>query len=303
MTKQFSKTEKDLLGLLKSGSDFTFNSNKYKIIKAAKPSPPSGECKTDIYILGEDSSGKKIEIKISIKQHNADFLENKMSLERAIQIFGCNAQKIIANSLHKIEESFKNDYLVLFDSYKTTEAKTLKIGWKFELLNKEGGDKSSYIELNEQQILNIYSGTELDSSKKNSYVDKEIVQDSGVANYVLETEENKLYKIQEIFDKLQKVDQYIKDKKIYFACKAINYRVVPNKWDGNRPLSVYIDWKITNNKLNAEIIMNNPLGKHANEIGENIRSILQTLKIDSANFERLEDMLDEKVRYYKKPTP
>lgn len=36
---------------------------------------------------------------------------------------------------------------------------------------------------------------------------------------------------------------------IYFACKALNYRTFAEKWDGNRPLSVQVNWSAEQNKF------------------------------------------------------
>lgn len=47
------------------------------------------------------------EFKISVKQNNADFLENKISLDRAIEILGSDAQSIIERSIAKNKENLR----------------------------------------------------------------------------------------------------------------------------------------------------------------------------------------------------
>jgi hypothetical protein len=91
------------------------------------------------------------------------------------------------------------------------------------------------------------------------------------------------------------IEDYASKQDIYFACKALNYRARPNKWDGNRPLSVYIDWKLEEGKLKAEFIMDRPLEKKGDEIGLNIQRILKELKIVSTNFNDLKDYLDTSI--------
>jgi len=298
MSKFFSKTESNITQLFKINHSFLYNSKKYTIIKSGKPSPSKGECKTDTYVLAVDRQDTEKEFKISIKQVNADFVENKMSLERAYQIFGKDyAKEIIINSTNLIKEEFINDYLVTFKRFKRTEEKTLKIGWKFELVNKKGGSKSGELKLSKRQLADIYAGTNLDSTKKDSKVNKEVIMNSGVANFIFLADSSEFYTCQEIIDSIIPIDDFIKDQKIYFACKAINYRASKDKWDGNRPLAVYIDWSVNGDKISSQVIFNSPLEIKANEIGKNIQSILEKFNISTNNFTELKDFLVN-TKYY-----
>lgn len=297
MSKTFSKTEVEIQEKFKPGTNFIFKQTLYTVLVSGKPSPSKGECKTDIYILAEDQHKNTIEIKISVKQHNADFLENKMSLARAVQIFGEDAQSTIEKSILPLKQSFFNEFLVTFKQYGKTEAKTLKIGWKFELLNKISGDKSGLLQLSNDQKLNVYAGTNLTTDKKNSKVNGQEIVDSGIANYIFELEDGKIYSSQTIIDNLEDINDFVLGKNIYFACKAINYRVTANKWDGNRPLSVFVNWSIVNNKLTAKVMFANPLGNTANDIGNNIRNLLKIFNVNNDNFHQLKNLLDD-VNYY-----
>lgn len=300
MSKTFSQTEVDILAKFKPGTNFIFKQTTYTVLISGKPRPSKGECKTDLYILAENKNKTSIEIKISIKQHNADFLENKIRLERAIQIFGDDVQNSIEKSILAVKQAFLDEFLVTFISYKTTEAKTLKIGWRFELVNKESGAKSGLLQLTNDQKLNVYAGTNLALDKKDSKVNGLEVVNSGIANYILELEEGKTNTSQTIIDNLEDINDFIEDKDIYFACKAVNYRVSSTKvkkWEGNRALAVYVNWSIKDNQLFAELIFSNPLENKATTIGNNIKELLQNLKIDSTNFDELKKMLNN-VKYY-----
>lgn len=45
------------------------------------------------------------------------------------------------------------------------------------------------------------------------------------------------------------IDEYIKaHSDIYFACKTLNYRTFKQKYDGDRPLSVQVDWEVKEGK-------------------------------------------------------
>lgn len=292
------ETERHILRLFKRANIISFRGVNYQIKVVGKPKPNKGECKTDIYIQALNSENKELEeFKISVKQSDADFLENKVSLERAEEIFGKQASSIIQSSIETIQNDFLDDFLVYFKKGNRTESKCLRIGWKFEFINKHGGKRSGEIQLSDSQKKDIYSGVNLNKDKKNSKVNGVMIPNSGVANFMLEVDSihNNLYYY---LDRLADVDRFAVAQKVYFACKAINYRAIKNKWDGNRPLSVYIDWNLVGNKVFARVIMDEPLVKKANEIGLNIRRILNQLKISNSNFDDLKKYLDSSINIY-----
>lgn len=143
------------------GTTFFFEGKEYKVLLCGKPRPSQGECKTDVYIKGIASDGEVRELKISVKQKNADFLENKMSLGRACEILGKDASDIICRCLLSIQDRFIDDCLVYFEERGKTGARTMKLGWKFELLNKLSGEKSGILELTEEQKNDVFAGINL----------------------------------------------------------------------------------------------------------------------------------------------
>ena len=70
---------------------------------------------------------------------------------------------------------------------------------------------------------------------------------------------------------------------IYFACKALNYRSFEDKYDGNRPLSVYVDWKIREGKLDGELCFDEPLSHGGTEIVEDLMECLDELDIQNTD--------------------
>lgn len=297
MSKQFSDTEKKLVEIFSEGTGFKFEGKVYFVELIGKPSPAKGECKTDIYILANTHDGESKEFKISVKQGNADFLENKISLKRAIEIFGDKAQDIITDSTIKIKGSFEEENLIFFYKKGKTEAKCVTLGWKFELLNKLSGNKSGNLVLTDAQKLDVYAGTNLSEDKKNCRVNGGVIKESGVANYILVVDD--IDKTADYFaSNFEPITNYIKEKDIYFACKALNYRVTPDKWDGNRPLAVYVNWTLKDKILKGDLTFNNPLETKGNEVGENIQSILKKLNISEDNFSDLEKYLDKDINHY-----
>lgn len=291
------ETERSIINLFERTKQFVFENNEYKIINIGKPRPSKGECKTDIYILIKNtSSGSNRELKISIKQNDADFLENKMSFERATEIFGNKAKDILVKSIKSVEQSFVDDSLIYFKKHKRTEEKCIKIGWKFELLNKHGGLRSGLLLLTDDQKVDVYSGSNLNNEKKNAKVKGVEIKNSGIANYILNVEDTDK-QLNFHLKNLKPIEEFAISKNIYFACKAINFRTKVDKWDGNRPLSVFINWTLVNNKLTADFVLDKPLEFKANEIGINIRNILSQLNITSANFGELKNYLNQNVKF------
>lgn len=288
------ETEKFIEKLFKEKGEFVFGGEKLNIVKIGKPRPAKGECKTDLYILATNEKSEEKEIKISIKQSDADFLENKMSIERAKEIFGVQAKEIIIDCIESEKESFKKDFLIYFEKHIRTEAKCIKIGWKFELINKSGGNRSGKVNLSREQKIDVYSGSNLSSEKKDCKVSGVLITNSGIANYILVVNDNN-NDLDYYLDNLKPIDQYADCQEIFFACKAINYRAEKNKWDGNRPLSVYIDWKLEEGKIKAQFVMNRPLEVKANVIGNNIIGILKILNIKYENFNDLKQYLDTDI--------
>lgn len=296
----FSSTETDVISLFEKGKVFTYREHQYKVIKCGKPRPSSGECKTDVYLdlLDIKLDTHKI-YKISIKQTNADFLENKMSYDRAVEIFGAETNKILTASLAKIKTAFENDFLVYFQSGNKTAAKTLKLGWKFELLNKIGGNKSGILQLTDSQKLDVYSGTNLSKDKKDARIEGDVIPNSGIADYLLEVQDTTFLNIDECLNSLQPLKDYAPKQDIYFACKALNYRIVKDKWDGDRPLSVWVDWYINDEGLlDCRLRFDAPLQVRGNKVGEQLRKCLETLKIRSSNFEDLKKKLSKSINIY-----
>ncbi|MDE6263773.1 MAG: hypothetical protein K2M11_01380 [Paramuribaculum sp.] len=272
-------SEQKVRDLFPKGASFNFEGKTYTVAICDKPRPSKGECKTDVYIKGIAADNEEIEIKISVKQSNADFLENKISLERAFQILGNDAVDIIKKSTLSIKDKFEEDYLVYFTAPGKQEGKTMKLGWKFELLNKQSGEKSNALVLTDEQKIEIYSGKSLPEDKRNSKVDGVIIKDSGVANFILNLEDKDMTQV-ECLNRLEPIADFAKKQNIYFACKALNYRYEKGKWDGPRPLAVYVDWFINKDgKLDACLRYDEPLMHNGNEIGKNLKNLMEELKI------------------------
>lgn len=285
MSINFGDTERHIKNLFSKNNTFSINDKTLKIILSGKPTCSDGEPKTDIYVLVEDiDTLKKYEFKISVKKSNADFLENKISAERAESIFGENWSEIIQRSTLQLENAFKNRTLIYKNKQGRTNAGSITLGWKFELVNKCNGELSNRILLNHQQIVDVYSGNTLPLSKKNSFVNGIKIPNSGVANLILIGNIEDFNDINSILENLITIDTYAKaNPNIYFACKALNYRTFESKFDGNRPLSVFVDWNAVNGKLEPTIRFDSPLIVKGNEVANKLLATLSKLNIKTTN--------------------
>lgn len=282
MSKEFSLEEKRVLSLFKIGDTFLFEGQKYKIILTGKPTCNKGEPKTDIYVRA-DSSMYKREFKISFKKENADFLENKISKERAIQLFGINWSDIIKKSTMQLYEEFSKKPLIFKNKLAKTEEGSITLGWKFELLNVQSGNLSNIMKLNKKQVIDVYSGTNLTKDKRDAIVDGNTIANSGIANFIL-YETHKIASLQDAINSLISIEEFANNNSnIYFACKALNYRSLTNKYDGDRPLSVYVDWSVKNHKLFSKLVFDTPLMQGGNFAYDRLNKAMDELSIKNTN--------------------
>jgi hypothetical protein len=301
MKMQFSQTEKELVKLFKESKEsnelISFQGKYYYIREVDKPTVPKGEPKTDIYLYMEESENRVYkEIKISVKQNNADFLENKMKAERAAELFGKKWQDIIRSSILKLKDKFENRTLIYRQCEKRTKEGAITLGWKFELLNKIGGELSGEIEVSAYEV---YSGSCLEEDKRNAFINGRKVMNSGVADYLLFCDIDSYFNnTEEVLNNLLPLKLYVeKNPKIYFACKALNLRTKEKnaqgtyKWDGDRPLSVYINWEIQDSQLSATIKYDAPLQIKGNKVAKKLIEALNKL-----NFQDISDLKDNNVK-------
>lgn len=277
----FGDAERRIIAYMRVGTRIFFENKEYQIVESGKPTCPYGEPKTDIYILAQ-SDNDQAEIKISYKKENADFIENKMKAERAEQLFGEDWEMIIEDSTKSIQDKFYNRQLIYREAAGRTEKGAITLGWKYELLNKPGGELSGKLNLTKEQVYSVYSGNNLDERKRNAYVNGTIINNSGVANYILVN--NEVNDAQSVIDSMVSINEYVEaNPNIYFACKALNYRSFKRKWDGNRPLSVQVDWTNQNNKLKSELIFDRPLTLKGNEMAHRLMDVLEELEIETTD--------------------
>lgn len=274
---KFGDAERRILSYFRCGTKIFYHGRMLEVKEAGKPTCPHGEPKTDIYVRVADNTVSE-EIKISYKKENADFLENKITAERAEQLFGTNWRQIIEQSTTGIRDLFERRIRIYKKKCAKTEKGCITLGWKFELTNKFSGDLSGQMILTPDQVYDVYAGTNLSNEKCNAFVNRKIVPGSGVAEYILITDE--VSSAQDIIEKMIPIGDYVKRyPNIYFACKALNYRTFAGKFDGNRPLAVQVNWMVRNGKLVSDLIFDHPLEMNGKEVAKRLLGCMECLEI------------------------
>ncbi|MBE6745942.1 MAG: hypothetical protein E7558_00620 [Ruminococcaceae bacterium] len=278
----FGEAERKIASLLYKGNTFNYRGDCFTILNSGKPTCMKGEPKTDIYVEAKSEYGDIIEIKITYKKENADFIENKTNAVRAKALFGDDWENIIMQATESIRDVFENKKLIYKSAAARTERGAITLGWKYELLNKTGGGLSGLVELTREQIIDVYAGTHISKDKRDARVNGVIIKNCGIANFILMNDSVKT--TQEIIDSLYTIEDYVDMyPTVYFACKALNYRTFYNKYDGNRPLSVYVDWYVENGQLCHNLVFDSPLSVGGNEVADNLIVALNELGIDTTD--------------------
>lgn len=297
MSKCFIQAEHDILNLFQRDTHFTYQNMDYTVIASGKPYCNKGEPKTDIYILAISNYGIVKEFKISFKKQNADFLENKINAQRAKQIFGENWQYIISNATYSLKNEFLNRHVIYKTKCGKTDAGAITLGWKFELLNKLSGQLSGNMMLSEKQVIDVYAGTNISDEKRHAYVHGKIIQNSGIANFML-FEKQSISSAQCAINALVSIKNYVtQHPHIYFACKALNYRSFISKYDGNRPLAVFVHWYVKNGKIAYHICFDNPLMVGGDKAYYHLKHALDTLHIKNTDDFHVNN-ISESVKIY-----
>ena len=263
-------TEMKIIQMFPPGKRIEYEDNDYIVEHSGKPRPQygGGEGKTDAYIALRDEDTNEIkEYKISIKQTNSEHIENKMSLQRAKDVFGDKGlrkfEKELSESAQKILDNdtpFKNNYLT--------------IGYRADIKNKKGGYRSITIPLDPSEKKELLSGEKLEERKVNSKVGNEIIERSGAANYMLVGEHVDYDSPDDVLDNIVDIDGYAHSDEceMYLYLGAVNYYDT-GKIEGDRSLAIAMDYQFdmnNDNKISVSLNYMNPLEVKTREVIENI---------------------------------
>ena len=230
--------------LFPKGSRFSWRGKDFVVENSGKPSAVGGgEAKTDVYIaVRDEDSGEVSEFKLSLKQDDADFIENKPSPDRLRAVYGENMES-------KMKKSLDNLFLRLQET--GAAEKTLKpekgqktLGCRFDVVRKPR-TLSTPLDLSEDEEFELYSGEKLPDSKLNSSIDGVVVPGCGAASHMLEGRREDYSTPQSVLDAAVPIREYVKNPdrpKLYGIFGAINAFNVDNKlkFEGRRALAATV---------------------------------------------------------------
>lgn len=291
---RYNEFESHLVQLFNTSKNLLWRNKTYSEIFACKPATQGsgGECKTDIYVSLRNNGIEEDRIKITVKKVDAEFLVNKMTASDAEGLFGSQWNSILVESIKTIEKQFRQSKIIYVKPQNNPKDIYFTLGWKLEITNKIR-NLSSELKLSPNDIVNkVYRGTEQPERRKDALVENVVIENSGIADYLLEGDSVDFLDAQSALDKLIDLSGYTPPP-VYLAFTANNYRVLANKADGKRTLAVAIKWSLSNGKLVPEFILESPL-KYQGEthMMPSIKSALEQIDITTAtmNTELLKDL-------------
>ena len=259
--KLYIALEQHVINTFQNNRLFVYHNKLYELIRVGKPRPQGGgECKTDVYVELKNKKDGKVDIfKISVKTDGShEFEENKVSAERAEAYFGENWEEIIINATSQLKDNFESKTLLYATGSHPTKPNSITLGWKMEIANK-ARSLSVPVPLTNREIIDyVYKGTNLPINKKNALVNDIVIENSGVAEYLLVTTIQHIQSPVDVLNQIVSIDG-IELNETYLIFTANNYRTDVKKADGPRPLAVRIEWRVENGKLTPCFCYDKPL--------------------------------------------
>lgn len=249
--KAYRLLENHIIDVFKKDRTFRFCNRICEVIEAGKPRPQGsgGECKTDVYVRAKtQESGEEIELKISVKNINREFMGNKLKKQDAEAYLGPEWENILIEATTSIRDSFENRVLMYASGDYPTKPNSVTVGWKLEIADRPR-TLSVPIPLSDRQIRDyVYKGTNQTADRRDSVVNGHIVPNSGVAEYLIITSIDNIETANDVIEQMRLIDN-VGIEKTYFVFTANNYRTDVKKADGPRYLAVRIEWDAINGKL------------------------------------------------------
>lgn len=282
MARKRPSDEEKLRRLFANQKSFEYGGHTYKVLIAGKPvtnksikGPRGGEPKTDVYVKLQDEMGAIRELKISHKKDNADFLENKMKLERAQQIFGGadETRERLSELAMNMADKVANRDVYNPERNGRTEAGSYCLGYRLDIVNKPCGELSDVVPMSQEEKVETLAGGGLPDNKRNAMVNGEPITDSGVANLMLQHDITDDYTVQDAMRDIMPIEDYAKDMDVYFKLSAVNYRSAKGKAE-NRALLFRYDYSVgADGKLEATLRTGEPLEHTGREAADALKSV------------------------------
>ena len=277
------------------GEEFEYSGNTYEVIKCSKP---SGETKTDLFIVAKNiSNGEEKTFKVSYKKHSYTFVENKVRRYRIEEIFGndwCNVVKA-QTGIKSME--FKK--FPLIDKRKAT----ITLGWRYEIEQIDRAKSSRKLSAPiEQDIASrVVWGEGAGAGRRNAKVDGVIIQESGIPDYMVIANPEELVTLQEFFNKLMDIKKYADEHgKMQASFLTQNWRWSKKKkmWvtEGTaRDFPVWVNWRVVGGLLEGQVVLDRPFEKKSKDILCDLEGCFDEMgiPIDSELLESLDSRISD----------
>ena len=264
------ENENKVISVFDRNRDFTYQGWRYHIITAGKPrvQKGKGEPKTDIYLLFRIDHWGDLEVKITLKQKDFNFMENKVKMERFEAIVGEGngaekatmiAESVMKQDLDGILESCRPETgYIRRKGEKPCTRYTL--GYRLDITNQNNGKRSFPLGLTLEQKMEVFSGAKLEERKRDAIVCGKVIKNSGVANVMLEMDLTGDETPQEILAALRPLsDETLYDNyDLYGTLKAVNY-YTNGKYEHSRPLVLQVRSNEVDGELRPEVYVDRPL--------------------------------------------
>lgn len=264
-TGRGQKFEDHINSLFPVGEEFDIDGEIWTVITSGKPKigvakSGAGEGKTDVYVLAENAAGEEKEIKISVKKNNAEFVENKISAERAKSVFGDDWQEKLKPQMDKLTEYLRTDERYRPDSVNSKGEKTLRLGYRLDIMKRKSGTLSVKADFDRDTVREVWSGENLSGDKKDSYVNGVKIADSGVANNIVVGDVDDYPDAQSVVDSMMTIDEYLDEgnDELWMSIKAVNLRD-NGKYESGRFLAISYQYRVEDGELKYDIDTSNML--------------------------------------------
>jgi len=290
----FSDAERKVIQLISHADSFEFEGETYHHPQTvAKPSSSTGEPKTDIFVEAIDSKNIPRQFKISFKLSDAAFPQNKITEDIANEH---EMRQTIFDAAETLRDEFanrekaQNRALLHFERPscgrgKGKNSRKLTVGWKCEA-NTKPRDLSVEITGEERIRLlrSMYLGTNQPDDKRNAFVNSVRVNDSGIPNFMLQSDIDRLTNVQDIFDNLETVDDYINARpSLYIIFTGLNYFIDDGYFEATRELWVWPRWYVEKGLLCSELCYDEI--RIARDVEQNFFDCIIEMGLDPEQFE------------------
>ena len=281
------ENEVNIIKIFKNRPVFYYRGSLYRLLKCGKPRVQrgKGEPKTDVYVKYLVDEKEFIEIKISLKQTDYNFLENKLNLERFEVIVGKGngtkmAEELVKSILNQDLEGFMNDVKLEYNAIRhpgEMPCVRCTTGYRLDITNKPNGKRSFPLNLSLKEKMEVFTGATLEERKRDAVVDGTIIKNSGIANVMLEMDVNGNETPQEILDACRSLSEasFYDDFELYATLKAVNY--YSNGKYETRPLIVSVEYSyhVLTKTREPRFIIKNPLVTKSSQVVKKLKPLLE----------------------------